>query len=670
MKEKGAKSKTFKAERGTAKVSSDVQNNNHLQYNPSKALNRLFDADTTTNIEFKKSLSKFDRDNGQNEQQPVIDNTKNNGKKTPKMIAAHKKIKETKAMIKISAIKTAAAEILLPSTEGFIELEDTRDKTIRLKQKDILDNVDLNTAKNSLDLKLTEFGPYSINYSLNGRYLLFGGKRGHVATIDCRDNTVGMELQLQETVHDVHYLHNETLFAVAQNKYTYIYDKQGVEIHCMTRHERPYKLDFLPYHFLLTTIGQSGWIKWHDISTGQYINGYSTGHGPTKVLRHNHINAVSHCGHSNGVVSLWSPNSGGKALVNMFCHAAPITDLAIDRQGRYMVTSGLEGLVKIWDLRTLTTLHTFKPKSPVMSLDISDKDLISIGFGRTAHVLKDAFTKAKDSIYLTHSINTSNAILSAGAGATASARAIKSNVAISHVSFRPYEDVLGIGHTHGLTTMIVPGAGESNFDSFESNPFMNLRQRRENEVQSLLGKLNYEMIGLDASFVGSVTKDKAQLEADQKQLFYNANKSELEKKGKKEKNRQRGKNKISAKLARKHKNIIDAQLLKLKEAKLQQQLEKASSSETNPLETQKFAALDRFSKKPYSPRNILSFMLLLLPTLTLVDNSSNSPRKEKREIATYSNITFKLANMIVELIKSKVERSTLIPVSFVVHVED
>jgi U3 small nucleolar RNA-associated protein 7 len=178
------------------------------------------------------------------------------------------------------------------------------------------------------------------------RYLLFGGKKGHVATYDCMRMFVGCELQLQEDIHDVHYLHNETMFAVAQNRYTYIYDNKGTEIHCMKRHERPYKLDFLPYHFLLTTIGHSGWIKWHDVSTGDFVAGHSTGHGPCKVLTHNRTNAISHVGHSNGVVTLWSPSSG-KSLVSMFCHKAPVTGIAIDREGNYMTTTGLDGLLKV-----------------------------------------------------------------------------------------------------------------------------------------------------------------------------------------------------------------------------------------------------------------------------------------------------------------------------------
>jgi len=51
----------------------------------------------------------------------------------------------------------------------------------------------------------------------------------------------------------------------------YIYDNKGVEIHCLKNHERPYRLDFLPYHFLLTSVGHSGWIKWQDVSTGTYV---------------------------------------------------------------------------------------------------------------------------------------------------------------------------------------------------------------------------------------------------------------------------------------------------------------------------------------------------------------------------------------------------------------
>jgi U3 small nucleolar RNA-associated protein 7 len=288
-----------------------------------------------------------------------------------------KTLEETRDRNKDAAVRTAATEVLLPSDAGFIELENPREKVYHLKQKDIIASVDLNTARTAMDLQLPAFGPYSVNYTRNGRNILFAGKKGHVATMDCLRMTVGMELQLQEEVFDAQWLHNDTMFAVAQNKYTYIYDNKGMEIHCMKKHERPYKLDFLPYHFLLTSVGHSGWIKWQDVSIGEYVAGYQTGHGPCKVLKHNPQNAVSHLGHSNGVVSLWSP-AAGKALVSMFCHKAPVTDLAVDREGRYMVTTGLDSTLKVWDLRKFALLHTYKLKKPAVSVDISERGLVRI----------------------------------------------------------------------------------------------------------------------------------------------------------------------------------------------------------------------------------------------------------------------------------------------------
>lgn len=39
--------------------------------------------------------------------------------------------------------------------------------------------------------------------------------------------------QVRETVHDVHFLHSDQFFAAAQKKYVYIYDKRGLEVHCL-----------------------------------------------------------------------------------------------------------------------------------------------------------------------------------------------------------------------------------------------------------------------------------------------------------------------------------------------------------------------------------------------------------------------------------------------------
>lgn len=138
-------------------------------------------------------------------------------------------------------------------------------------------------------------------------------------------------------------------------------------------------------------------------------------------------------------------------------------------------------------------------------------------------MLKDPYSKPNGQTYLTHEIRTPNAKLSSGGGVTARINALKSSVLISCVKFRPLEDILCAGHSHGVTTVIIPGAGESNFDAYEANPFQSLKQRREFEVQTLLSKLSPDMIGLDTKLVGSIDKDKDILQKEHSELFKQAN---------------------------------------------------------------------------------------------------------------------------------------------------
>ena len=50
------------------------------------------------------------------------------------------------------------------------------EKTFKFKQDEIADAVDSSTANKKFELKLPEFGPYTIDYSRTGRDLLLGGK--------------------------------------------------------------------------------------------------------------------------------------------------------------------------------------------------------------------------------------------------------------------------------------------------------------------------------------------------------------------------------------------------------------------------------------------------------------------------------------------------------------
>ena len=60
---------------------------------------------------------------------------------------------------------------------------------------------------------------------------------------------------------------------------------------------------------------------------------------------------------------------------------------------------------------------------------------------------------------------------------------------LTSVRFCPFQDILTIGHSGGLSSILVPGSGEPNFDSSEADPFENKRMRREREVKGLLDKV-------------------------------------------------------------------------------------------------------------------------------------------------------------------------------------
>ena len=66
------------------------------------------------------------------------------------------------------------------------------------------------------------------------------------------------------------------------------------------------------------------------------------------------------------------------------------------------------------------------------------------------------------------------------------------------------QDVVAVGHTGGVSTMLVPGSGEPNFDSYVADPYQRARARQEQEVHQLMDKLQPDMIVLDPTTIGQV----------------------------------------------------------------------------------------------------------------------------------------------------------------------
>ncbi|KAK4655726.1 putative U3 small nucleolar RNA-associated protein 7 [Podospora pseudocomata] len=449
---------------------------------------------------------------------------------------------------KEAAYKAKEAEILLENTAGFIEPETELERTYKVRQDDIQKNVAIEVAQKGFELKLNELGPYVCEYSRNGRDLILAGRKGHVATMDWRDGKLGCELQLMETVRDARFLHNNQFFAVAQKKYVYIYDSQGVELHCLKKHVEVSHMEFLPYHFLLATLGINGSLKYQDTSTGQIVSEISTRQGTPVSLTHNPYNAILHVGQQNGTVTLWSPNSS-EPLVKLLAHRGPVRSVAVDREGRYMVSAGQDNRMCIWDVRNFKeSVSSYFTRSPATSVAISDTGLTAVGWNTHTTIWRGLFDKNKpvqekvQSPYMTWG----------GEGHK-----------VERVRWCPFEDVLGVGHTEGFSSLIVPGAGEPNYDALEVNPFETKKQRQEGEVKALLNKLKPEMIALDPNFIGKLDlRSEEQRKADRDLDAAPVDVVE------EMKNRARGKNTALKKYLRKQKkkNIIDDKRLKVEEA--------------------------------------------------------------------------------------------------------
>lgn len=171
-------------------------------------------------------------------------------------------LKALESKYQTATLRAKDAEILHENTGGFLEPENDLERTYKVRQEDIQVDVPVETAKKRFELKLDALGPYVFDYTRNGRELLLAGRKGHIATMDWREGKLGCEIQLGETVRDARWLHNNQLFAVAQKKYVYIYDRAGVEIHCLKKHIEVTNMEFLPYHYLLATVvSNSGYLS-------------------------------------------------------------------------------------------------------------------------------------------------------------------------------------------------------------------------------------------------------------------------------------------------------------------------------------------------------------------------------------------------------------------------
>ncbi|KAI3649727.1 hypothetical protein MP228_005359 [Amoeboaphelidium protococcarum] len=431
-------------------------------------------------------------------------------KKAIKDVKLKAMVQKQERISKAAAVNLKQAEILQTSTGGFLEVsnpESGLDHTFKYKQKDIKQNVDYRAQQLAwdLDLRSVGWGAYDGGLSLsgNGRHVLFASRKGHISTFDQISKDLHTEFYVKssnsatatmisgntELVRDACWLHNEMYFALAQRDHVYIYDHTGMELHCLRNQVEVVNMDFLRYHFLLVTAGNNGVLRYHDTSIGHPVTEIKTKQGRSTCMAHNPQNAITHLGHSNGTVTLWSPNMG-QQLVKMLVHRGPVNDIAIDPSGQYMATCGMDGQLKVHDLRMFRQLNQLYTPSPGKSLDISQKGMLAVSHGPRVSIFNSINQLAhsgnpesgrplhKQMPYLTH---------------------LHEGTQISKVKFTPFQDSLVYAHTKGISSILVPGSCNPNFDALENNPYQTTRQRQEAEVKMLLEKIPSDMITLDLS---------------------------------------------------------------------------------------------------------------------------------------------------------------------------
>lgn len=131
-------------------------------------------------------------------------------------------------------------------------------------------------------------------------------------------------------------------------------------------------------------------------------------------------------------------------------------------------------------------------------LRFSQRGLLAAASNNIVEVFKDCCTIAQDKPYMVHRLNHP----------------------ISDLDFCPFEDVLGIGHSNGYTSILIPGSGEPNFDALEVNPYMNKKQRKEVEVKALLEKIQPELISLNPNKIGEVDHVSYQQQEEDRRILF------------------------------------------------------------------------------------------------------------------------------------------------------
>ena len=403
--------------------------------------------------------------------------------------------------------------------DGYIIPENSNEKTLKYSQDYLKSVLPKYNSDNIFDLELPENGPFNIDYTANGKYLLLGGEKGNISMLDWKEKNLILDFNVESKISSIKFLHNDSMFAVGQSDHLYIYDNQGIELHSLDYIPSPLFLEFLSYHFLLVSALKNNKIKYLDISIGQIVSEIKTNSGMISCLTQNPNNAVIITGHSNGLIQMWTPNYGDTPVVKIFAHSSKINSICVDLEGNYLTSVANDSRMKIWDLRnTYKSLYEYYNPNIANNLAISQKGLLAVSYNNVIEIWKDfALSKQKEP-YMKHHFK-------------------DNKTKIKSLKFVNFEDFLGCGTNLGFSSIIIPGSGIANFDTFENNPYETKNQRREKEIKNLLEKIPYNMIHIDPSKLNNINirskkvieREKIEKEKEKVENILNKEKKKIKK---------------------------------------------------------------------------------------------------------------------------------------------
>ena len=133
---------------------------------------------------------------------------------------------------------------------------------------------------------------------------------------------------------------------------------------------------------------------------------------------------------------------------------------SVSSDGKYMATSSQDASLKIWDLRTWKCLSTKRLPRGAHQLQYSQRGLLAASFANVVELWK----RKNNMISIFN-------LLFKDPWEEECIQPImqyKTALAPTTLEFCPYEDVLGIGSKKGFESILAPGAGEPNPDSWQS----------------------------------------------------------------------------------------------------------------------------------------------------------------------------------------------------------